>query len=140
MIDPERLKNAEIFKDLSFAELQKIAPICTELDFKKDDLVLARNEQAENFYILKKGSIELQFPNGTTVPLNRPGALIGWSALVSPYTYIGTIRCLEDCQFLAFRSKKFLELITAETAIGLKVMNQIASVISERIRLVSKGE
>jgi CRP-like cAMP-binding protein len=66
--------------------------------------------------------------------------LAGWSALVSPYTYLGTIRCLEDCQFLVFPSEDFLELIRAETAIGLKVMKQIASVVSSRLRLVSKGE
>jgi CRP-like cAMP-binding protein len=140
MINPDRLKKAETFKDLSFAELEKIAPICTELDFKKGDQVLVGDEKAEYFYLLEKGSIELQFPNGTKIRIHRPGALVGWSALVSPYTYIGTIRCLEDCQFLAFPSQDFLELITAQTSIGLKVMNKIAAIISDRLRLVAKGE
>jgi CRP-like cAMP-binding protein len=140
LIDPDRLKKAEIFRGLSFGELEKIAPICTELDFKKGDLVLAGDETAEYFYILEQGSIELRFPNGIVFQMDQPGCLVGWSALVSPYTYIGTIRCLEDCRFLAFPSQDFLQLIRAETSIGLKVMDQIASVISTRLRLVSKGE
>jgi CRP/FNR family transcriptional regulator, cyclic AMP receptor protein len=139
-MDPDRLKKAEIFKDLSFAELEKIAPICTEIDFQKGDLVLVGAERAEKFYILEKGSIELKFPNGKTIEISRSGAMVGWSALVSPYTYVGTIHCLENCRFLTFSSWKFLELITAETAIGLKVMNRIAAVIADRLRLVAKGE
>jgi CRP-like cAMP-binding protein len=139
-MDVDRLRQAEIFKDLTFDELEKLAPICKELDLKKDDLVLAEDENAENFYVLENGAVALTFPNGTSLKISHPGSLVGWSALVSPYTYIGTIHCLKNCRFLVFPAQDFLELITAESSIGFKVMNRIASVISNRLRLIAKGE
>jgi CRP-like cAMP-binding protein len=50
------------------------------------------------------------------------------------------MRCLEDCRFLVVPSLEFLEIVTAEASIGFKVMQRISSVISDRLRLVAKGE
>jgi CRP-like cAMP-binding protein len=140
MVDPDRLKKGEIFKDLSYEELGKVAAICTLEEFKKGDVVILSEEPAERFYLLEGGSVELIFPNGKTVIMKEPGALAGWSSLVSPYRYVGSMKCLEDCRFLAFPSQDFLEIITAEASIGIKVMQQISSVIANRLRLVSKGD
>ena len=140
MVNSDRLKETEIFQDLTYEELDKIAVICTLEDFKKGDTVILSQEPAERFYLLEKGSVSLTFPNGQEIVMDRPGSLAGWSALVSPYRYLGSMKCLEDCRFLVVPSNEFLEIITAEASIGFKVMQRISSVISDRLRLVAKGE
>jgi signal-transduction protein with cAMP-binding, CBS, and nucleotidyltransferase domain len=77
MVNSDRLKKTEIFQDLTYEELNKIAVICTLEEFKKEETVILSREPAERFYLLEKGSVSLTFPNGREIVMDKPGSLAG---------------------------------------------------------------
>jgi CRP-like cAMP-binding protein len=68
---------------------------------------------------------------------------MGWSAVVEPFLYTLSARCLEDTKLIAFDSLKLQEMMDEDPALGFKIMQSTAKVISTRLthtRIILVGE
>jgi hypothetical protein len=68
---------------------------------------------------------------------------MGWSAVVEPFVYTLSARCLEDSKVIAIDSVKLRELMEADNALGYRIMQAAARVISTRLqntRVILVGE
>jgi CRP-like cAMP-binding protein len=82
-------------------------------------------------------------PLQVTVDFITRGESMGWSAVVEPYIYTLSARCLEDTKLISFDSEKLRDMMEEDNALGFKIMQSTAKVISSRLthtRIILVGE
>jgi len=63
---------------------------------------------------------------------------MGWSTVVHPFHYTGTVTAKKDGEVLEISSRDFFELIQGNNALGEKIMKKIDKIASER-RTIAAG-
>ena len=92
------VKEIELFKDIDYAVINKIAEICVEENYGKDTVLFEKGEDATFLYILEAGTINLVIQNGgsLTYSLTEPGEVFGWSSMVEAGQYTASGVCVTD--------------------------------------------
>ncbi|OGP91514.1 MAG: hypothetical protein A2031_05005 [Deltaproteobacteria bacterium RBG_19FT_COMBO_43_11] len=146
------LKEFPFFKDFSDAQLNKLASLAKEEKNPAGTQLYQKGDVARSLYLLKQGKVALFMdaemghnkpPMQVTVDIITKGESMGWSAVVEPYTYTLAARCLDDTKFIAFDSFQLRKLMDEDCALGFKIMQAVAHVISARLmhtRIILVGE
>lgn len=139
MISYDDMKGIDFFKDFTEDELKAVQVICTEESYKAGDIIFNEGNPALHLYVLKSGkvSIDIKVASGkyiSVLTLSNFGEPLGWSALVAPFRFTATTRCVEDSTIISIDAMKLLELFKNDYRMGFLVMRRIACLISERIR------
>jgi hypothetical protein len=82
-------------------------------------------------------------PMPVTVDIITKGESMGWSAVVEPYVYSLGAHCIDNTDFIAFDSIKLRKLMEKDAALGFRIMQAVAKVISTRLthtRIILIGE
>lgn len=142
MVTVDALKACPLFSELEDEAVQKIIPLCREESYPKGAVIFTEGSRADTLFLLAKGEVTLRYeicpqPDGcqdTTIPVERAGAVIGWSSLVKPRRLTASAHCLSDVQLIAIDGEALNDLLERDSHIGFVVMKQLAEVISERLR------
>ena len=65
---------------------------------------------------------------------------MGWSTVVYPFSYTGTVTALTDGDVLSISSRDFFQLIQANNVLGEKIMKKINKIAMERRAHLSGSE
>jgi CRP/FNR family cyclic AMP-dependent transcriptional regulator len=136
----DELAKVDVMKGLSSTQLERIAQICEEKNYKAGEAIHTESGKAEELYVLSKGEVELQVQLSThnervTVGIiNRSNQCFGWSGVIAPHYYTAAAVCKVDSEILVINGKKLLEILENEPEAGFKVMKGIAMIISSRLR------
>lgn len=142
-ITAERLRRSEIFGDLTDADLVAIAEFCSEESYREGDLVLVEGEPAEKLFIVERGKLALDkkiqigrhsTPRNATIGYVGPGKTAGFSTLTSPHVYATSVVCVEPTRAILVDGVPLRSYLETHPAAGLKVMNTLAALISDRYR------
>lgn len=146
------LKDFSFFKDFSDAQLNKLTSLIKEEVHPAGTQLYQKGDPARSLYLIKHGKVALFMnaemghhkpPMQVTVDIITKGESMGWSAVVEPYIYTLAARCLDDTKFIAFDSFQLRKLMQRDKALGLKIMQAVAKVISTRLthtRIILVGE
>ena len=97
-------------------------------------LVELHDKQSERDHrelrIDKVGVRGLRFP----IMAVSPGQAFGWSALVFPHQYTATALSLTRVRAIAIPTEAMLEMMRANPALGLAIMEKVASIVASRVR------
>jgi CRP/FNR family transcriptional regulator, cyclic AMP receptor protein len=152
MIAIGTLKEFAFFKDFSDDQLKKLAVLAREEMYQAATQMYSSGDEARCLYLVQSGKVALFMnnymgpgkpPMQVTVDIITKGESMGWSAVVEPFLYTLSARCLDDTKFIAFDSFKLRELMDEDCALGFKIMHSIAKVISSRLthtRIILVGE
>jgi len=128
-----------LFKGLSESQMKKILAAGKEIPVKKGQLIIKEGQAANGVYILRSGAVELM----TTVEkdfdlpisiLRDPGDVFGTSALVPPYQYSLTARCVEDGVLFCMETSAVRKLAAEDREIGCQMMTNLAAHFLERLK------
>lgn len=112
----ETLKSHSLFSKMNEAQLEDIASVADRKSYKIGHDIFEQGEQAEYFYIITKGQLELLQENekGEVYPISYlyPNEFCGDVALLYNEPYNGTVRAMEDSDALVIHKKDFLRLLT----------------------------
>ena len=147
----DELKNSELFEGLEISHLEKVSPLCRGGSYKQGAIIFHEGDKAEELYILTNGQICLEIelrpvPDRPAIPtcleVVSKGDCFGWSALVEPYTYTLSARCLSNCTVLAIKGDMLRKAMADDPILGYQVMTKFSQVIASRLmhtrlRLVS---
>ena len=134
MVGIEKIRNAEIFIGLNDEELHLIAPICHEETLPAGTVIWKAGDSADRVFILEAGKTQINMRDKTTIDITEAGRILGWSAFVKYNKYYtATAQCLEDSRFVRIMSSDMLALFRGNQAMGLKVMDNLANVIAQRL-------
>lgn len=138
----DSLTRTDLFRDWDARHLSKVAALCRGVSFSRGTMIFKEGDEASEFYLLTHGKVVLEM-EVHPVP-DRPGVptavevvtndeVFGWSALVEPYVYTLSARCVANCTGLAIKGDVFRKTMDYNTALGYKVMKRLASIVGARL-------
>lgn len=139
----ERLGRAEVFSDLTTADLVAIAELCREETRREHDTVLVEDEPAERLFVVERGKLALEkkiqigrhsTPRNATIGYVGPGKVAGFSALTWPHMYSTSAICVEPTRLIIVEAAPLRDYLESHPEAGLVVMNHLASLVADRYR------
>jgi len=104
---------------------------------KEGAAIIQKNTPALTIYVIISGKYELLLEDGRSIFLYKKGEIIGWSSVVAPFHYTGTVKALTDGDVLYISSRDFFQLIQANNVLGEKVMKIIDTIVKQRDAFIS---
>jgi rubredoxin len=134
----ESLHHIDLLRGLSAEEREKLKSLGTQESYEPGTVIFPESAIAENFYLLEEGqvSIESRLSRGLRFPIMTvsPGQAFGWSALVVPHQYTATALALTRVKTIAIPKEAMLNMMRANPALGLAIMEKVASIVASRVR------
>ncbi|WP_300459317.1 cyclic nucleotide-binding domain-containing protein [Desulfobacula sp.] len=137
-IDSHILKPLKFFADFKQHELETWASALKSRSVEAGEVLIEKGTPALTFFIIISGTYEVAFEEGRSMTCERTGEIMGWSTVISPFHYIGTITAKEDGEVLEISSRDFVELIQRDNALGEKIMKKINKIAS-KTRAIATG-
>lgn len=130
----DRLRKVDILQGLSEEELGSVAPFFEEENVAAGVPLCEEGASAERLYVLEQGRVSISSKKGGQYDIDTPGKIVGWSFLVPPFFYTASAATTIPSKVLVIKSPDFYHLIHKEPKIGMKVINNLAQVISSRLK------
>ncbi len=136
------LKGSELFGGLGVEDLEKVAVLCRGGSYQQGTNIFNEGDEAIELYILTSGRVALEMdvrpvPDRPTIPtaveIVTEGECFGWSALVEPYVYTLSARCMTNCTTLAIKGDMLQKAMSDDSLLGYGVMKRLARLISLRL-------
>jgi CRP-like cAMP-binding protein len=116
-VDYEKLKQVNLFRDLSDAELEVVMKKVFEKSYKKGATLFV-----EGMDIVKVG----------------PGEITGEMSLIDAGPRTATGRTNSDSKLIVITKKSFNEILESDPAIAAKILMELLRVVSKRLRVTDK--
>jgi len=138
----DTLKSSELFGGLETAHLEKFSVLCRGGSYKQGMMIFNEGDEAAELYILTDGRVALEMevrpvPNRPAIPTALEvvikGESFGWSALVEPYVYTLSARCMTNCTVLAIKGDMLRKAMADDPVLGYEVMGKLTQLISLRL-------
>ena len=139
-IDAHILKPINFFKDFSQQELETFAAALKSRTVEAGEVVIERGTPALTFFIILSGTYEVSFEGDRSIAFEQIGEVLGWSTVVHPFHYIGTVTATKGGEVLAISSRDFVELIQSNNVLGEKIMKKIDKIATEHRALAAGSE
>ncbi len=136
------LKKSDLFGAMDSAHLNKVATYSRSISYRSGDMIFKEGEKASELYILTDGRIALEMevkpvPNRPAIPtaleVVSKDEFFGWSALVEPYVFTLSARCMTPCTTVAIKGDMLLKTMNDDTLLGYEVMRELCKLISLRL-------
>ncbi len=136
------LKECQIFSTLDDIELEEIISLGVEKQYEAGTVLFEEGGNAEELLVLREGKVALQMTlpeapmrmnRKITIDIVTRNEIIGWSAMVEPYTYILTAVCLQNVETLSFNGFKLRCLLQIDPHIDHKVLKKLIDVVASRL-------
>jgi CRP/FNR family transcriptional regulator, cyclic AMP receptor protein len=121
----ELLKSVPLFSGCSKKELEGIAKIADEIDFKAGKTLIREGALGREFFVLARGTAEIT-RNGKQIDTVAAGDFFGEMALLSDQPRNATVTTTSEVDALVISSQSFRSLIESNPLIALKVMRAVA--------------
>ena len=133
------LSSCYLFRRLSETQLESVLAISREQQIKKDQWLFRENEEAQYFYLIKEGAIELVtvVDEHIEIPIamvRSKNGCIGLGALVPPFRYSLSARAAHDSNLLVFNRADLETLKRNDPGLVCIIMNNLAQKLLERLR------
>ena len=128
-----------LFRGLDEGQMKKIMAVGKEIPVKKGQQIFREGQEANGVYIIREGSVELMtvVEKDFELPisiLRDPGDVFGSSALVPPYQYSLSARCVEEGTLFCMETKDLRDLASEDHDIGWQIMTNLAAHFLERLK------
>ncbi len=134
LMNIDRLRNVDILHGLTDWELNSIAQFFHEESVNEGIILCQEGARADRLYVLVEGSVAITSREGEEQEINTPGKILGWSFLVPPNRYTASVTATSPSRFLVIKSPDFYYLIHKEPKMGIKIMDNLAQVVAERLK------
>jgi CRP-like cAMP-binding protein len=132
------LLSCYLFKGLADRQLAHLTTIASVNSFQQGEWLFHKGEPAERLYLIEKGAVELliEVHEGIEIPISmiRPhDGCVGVSALVEPYRYSLSARCIQDGTLFIIKRSDIMALVEKDPYLGHIVMANLARKLLERL-------
>jgi CRP/FNR family cyclic AMP-dependent transcriptional regulator len=139
----KKLMQIPIFRGLSEEEAASIIELAEEASCKKGDTLFKEGEEGDALYVVLEGSVQVlkKDRTGTNQELAKmgDGSVLGEMSLVAgSANRSATALALTDVKLVRVSSERFSKLLKANTVGALKVVHNLAQVLSRRLQLMDE--
>ena len=127
------------FQGLARSQIERIAVMTQEQQFQKGQWLFHEGLEAKHLYLVKEGAVELVIKVEDTIEIPmaiiRPdNGCLGIGALVEPYLYSLSARCLDDSTLLAISKTQLHELMADDFELHCAIMTNLAKKLLNRLK------
>lgn len=138
MVPVEILKTLDIFDGLTKPELDAVSRIAEEKDYPKGAVIFKENDDSESLYVLLQGNVSINFEIGrhqeAIVHSVSAGQAFGWSALVQPFQFTASAKCVNNSKIVVIDRHALRALLDQDCHMGFVIMEKLSELVSERLR------
>ncbi len=125
------IKGHELFRSLSFEEVERLSSFSGSKSLEKGDFVFRRGTPCSHFFVVLEGQVNLKLPSSdeeSSLVVGRmsKGDIFGFSALLGSERYTTTAQCAGPATVLAVDAKPFRKLLDDNASVGLRAMSVVA--------------
>ena len=135
------LGQVELFDGLDPGELERIAEVCREQNYKSGDIVTRQGDTGDELYVIWDGLVEVVYSESPQDPAPRTvvnlgqGQVFGEMALVDFGPRSATVRVISpEAKLQAITREDFISVCETHTRLGYIVMRNIAADLSFKLR------
>jgi len=139
MVSIQSLKEFGLFKELDDSELAKIAELCHERTLDDGALCFVQGRKAMEMHLCRNGKVDILVrvhePWGIEVAVHTAtaGEIFGWSALVEPYLYTASSKCIGKVDEIYIKGSDLIYLFEQNRDIGYTVVRNLSVIVSTRL-------
>lgn len=129
-------KEFDLFKGVSQRIIAEIGKLGEEVSFNRDEVIFTAEEAGSSFYELVEGEVDIVVLEKENMHfiVKRPGEIFGWSALVEPYVYSATARCLTPVRVIRIRRDVIENEVKRHPEEGLIIYKHLVGIVAQRLR------
>lgn len=133
------LSSCYLFQGISQSQIERIAAISREQQYQMGQWLFQEGQEARHLYQVQEGSVELviKVEEAIEIPMAviRPdNGCLGVGALVEPYRYSLSARCLEDSTLVAVSKTRLDELMHDDFELHCAIMTNLAKKLLDRLK------
>ena len=137
----EITKTSQLFWRLSDSQIDKLLDLCQEESYEAGACIFREGESARNLYIVGEGKVALEMEirigsrtrKQATIDVITRGQVFGWSAASERPVLTASAISTEDTKLLAFSGNLIRHLCDEDTDLCRKVMQELVSVVENRL-------
>lgn len=133
----ELIAASPVFAGLAEEDLALIAGCGRNDAFDVDELIARDGDQADSFYLVRKGRVALEMHTPTQAVIIEtldPGDIVGWSWLFPPYRWHYDVRAIEPVRGIAFDGACLRGKLEERKELGYELMLRFAQVMNDRLQ------
>jgi CRP-like cAMP-binding protein len=128
------LRKHPFFKDFPEKYIGLLTGCSSNVVFKADGQILREGEEANKFYIVRKGRIAVYIEKPQiTIQTIHEGDILGWSWLIPPYKHRFSAKAVEATTVLALDGKCLREKCEKNSELGYELLKRIVNVLADRL-------
>ncbi len=126
-------------RGLDKKQKKQVMAIGKEISMKKGQQIIKEGQEANSVYIPRSGAVELMsaVEKDFDLPisiLRDPGDVFGTSALVPPYQYSLSARCVEEGVLFCMEKSALRKLAAEDRNMGCQMMTNLAAHFLDRLK------
>jgi len=139
MVSAQVLKKFKLFAGLDDSQLAKVAALCRERILGDGELCFSQGNKSTDLHLCRNGKVDILVrinePWGMEVTVHTAitGEIFGWSALVEPYFYTASAKCVGKVEEICIKGSDLLKLFEHDTVTGYTVMRNLNALVSSRL-------
>ncbi len=131
------MKGHELFRSLSFEEVERVSRFSGSKGYDKGEVVFKRDARGSHFFVVVEGRVNLRLPSDdgeSSLVVGRmdQGDIFGLSSFLGMERFTTTAQCARPSSVLAVEVEPFRELLDQNPRVGQSVMNMVARVYFSR--------
>jgi CRP-like cAMP-binding protein len=140
-MDKDLIRQAAIFADLDDEELDAVAEICKEQQFKFGQTIFKEGEPGNRLFIIANGEVRISrdVPGSGEEALTvlKPGACFGEMAVLDRSERSTDAIANTDCTLLTITRPDFEMLLDFNRELGYKILWSVVRLLCERLRITN---
>jgi CRP-like cAMP-binding protein len=132
-VDPELLRRASVFSTCSPDQLTRMVSVAEVTEHPAGDVLTQAGVIGHRFHLILDGGASVE-RGGATVATVPKGEFIGEIGLLGGGPATATVRCTEPTRCLTIRRERFWEVLEAEPAIALRILEVLCRRLSRDFR------
>jgi CRP/FNR family transcriptional regulator, cyclic AMP receptor protein len=141
------LKQADIFADISPAQLELIASVCQSRTFQQGELIFGENTGSDELYVIAEGQVEILVDPSLVSPsaahpselepvaVLRRGQSFGEVALVDQGLRSAAARCVSPKgELVVIPRDRLILMCESDPVLGFRLMRNLAADLAVKLR------
>ena len=131
--DVDRLRRATLFSALGDEEIGRFVKAATVTDHPAGETLTEQGTMGHRFHLLLEGAAVVD-RDGRQIAKVGPGDFVGELGLLGGGPSTATVRCTEPTRCLTLRREDFWEVLEAEPAIALRILEVLSRRLVRELR------
>lgn len=133
VVDVDRLRRVTLFSALGEDEVKRFVDAATVTEHPSGEALTEQGALGHRFHLLLEGAAEVE-RDGRRLGSVGPGDFVGELGLLGGGPSTATVRCTEPTTCLTLRREAFWEVLEAEPAVALRILEVVSRRLVRQLR------